>query len=173
MADSSFALPFSRQLVPSSARVLNSWKEIATYLGRSVRTVQRWEQDLSLPVHRPRGGERTAVVAFPRELDEWLRRTPLHYGNGSDAANIADFLLDAARDLLEQAERLVSVYKKHPIEAAQVADSVRKIVNELTPMSSGVGCATKPMRLPPRNKAQGLIVCDSRRKRGKDYHEEA
>jgi hypothetical protein len=153
VADSPLLLPFSLQLVPSSARVLNSWKEIATYLGRGVRTVQRWEQDLSLPVHRPRGGDRTAVLALPRELDEWLRRTPLHDRNGSDAANFADFLLDVARDLLEQAERLVSVDKKHPIEAAQVADSVRKIVNELTLMSSGVGCATKPIRL-ARNKAQ-------------------
>ncbi len=30
--------------------VLNSWKEIACYLGRGVRTVQRYERDLGLPV---------------------------------------------------------------------------------------------------------------------------
>ena len=35
--------------------VLNSWKEIASYLGRSVRTVQRWEREFGLPVHRPAG----------------------------------------------------------------------------------------------------------------------
>ena len=31
---------------------LDSWKEIAAYLGRGVRTVQRWEREEGLPVHR-------------------------------------------------------------------------------------------------------------------------
>jgi hypothetical protein len=31
---------------------LDSWKEIASYLGRGVRTVQRWECEEGLPVHR-------------------------------------------------------------------------------------------------------------------------
>ena len=30
--------------------VLNSWKEIASYLGRGVRTVQRYERDFRLPI---------------------------------------------------------------------------------------------------------------------------
>ncbi|MBZ5629467.1 MAG: hypothetical protein LAO06_11450 [Acidobacteriia bacterium] len=57
--------------------ILNSWKEIANYLGRGVRTVQRWERDLGLPVHRPKGKDRSAVLAFPNELQAWLRRTPV------------------------------------------------------------------------------------------------
>ena len=57
--------------------ILNSWKEIANYLGRGVRTVQRWERDLGLPVHRPKGKDRSAVLAFPQELDNWLRQTPV------------------------------------------------------------------------------------------------
>ena len=56
--------------------VLNSWKEIAVYLGRGVRTVQRWEANLGLPVHRPNGHIRSAVIAFRGELDEWLRKAP-------------------------------------------------------------------------------------------------
>ena len=31
---------------------LDSWKEIASYLGRGIRTVQRWEREEGLPVHR-------------------------------------------------------------------------------------------------------------------------
>ena len=31
---------------------LDSWKEIASYLERTVRTVQRWEKKDGLPVHR-------------------------------------------------------------------------------------------------------------------------
>jgi hypothetical protein len=57
--------------------ILNSWKEIANYLGRGVRTVQRWERDLGLPVHRPKGKDRSAVLAFPEELNAWLQQTPV------------------------------------------------------------------------------------------------
>ena len=56
--------------------VLNSWKEIAAYLGRGVRTVQRYERDLGLPVRRPRGKSRSAVIALTDELDAWLRNAP-------------------------------------------------------------------------------------------------
>jgi len=35
----------------NAASVLNSWEEIAAYLERGVRTVQRWEQELHSPVH--------------------------------------------------------------------------------------------------------------------------
>ena len=62
----------------SGLTVLNSWKEISDYLGRSVRTVQRWESELKLPIHRPRGSKRSAVMAIPAELAEWLKRTPVH-----------------------------------------------------------------------------------------------
>jgi len=61
---------------PFKADVLNSWKEIASYLGRGVRTVQRYERDLKLPVRRPRGKSRSAVIALTSELDDWLRKTP-------------------------------------------------------------------------------------------------
>lgn len=54
------------------ADILNSWKEIAFYLGRGVRTVQRWERELHLPVRRPWNKTRSAVVAFRSDLDEWL-----------------------------------------------------------------------------------------------------
>ena len=53
---------------------LNGWKEIASHLGRGVRTVQRWES-IGLPVHRPHGKVRSAVVAESDELDQWVRAT--------------------------------------------------------------------------------------------------
>lgn len=56
--------------------VLNSWKEIAQYLGRGVRTVQRWESNLGMPVRRPHGRSRSSVIAICTELDEWLRSCP-------------------------------------------------------------------------------------------------
>jgi len=56
--------------------IINGWKEIAQYVGRGVRTVQRWERDLRFLVHRPKGKDRSAVVAFAEELDTWLHSTP-------------------------------------------------------------------------------------------------
>jgi hypothetical protein len=60
------------------ATILNSWKEIAEYVGRGVRTVQRWEHDLGLPVRRPRHHLRSPVVAITTEIDEWLRHGVLN-----------------------------------------------------------------------------------------------
>ena len=54
---------------------LNGWKEIAAHLGRSARSVQRWERDLGLPIHRiatPDGG--SIVYALRSEVDAWRRR---------------------------------------------------------------------------------------------------
>lgn len=51
--------------------VLTSWKEIGQYLGKGVRTAQRWELEFGLPVRRPTGRSRHAVLAIPEELDAW------------------------------------------------------------------------------------------------------
>src|SRR2546423_3144970 len=55
---------------------LQSWKEIAAYLKRGVRTAQRWERCAGLPVRRPRPGDRSPVFAFPSEIDQWLHSRP-------------------------------------------------------------------------------------------------
>jgi serine/threonine-protein kinase len=51
---------------------LDSWKEIAAYLKRDVRTAQRWEKQERLPVHRHLHDERATTYAFAREIDQWL-----------------------------------------------------------------------------------------------------
>jgi hypothetical protein len=51
---------------------LTSWKEIAHYLGKGVRTAQRWEQLLALPVRRPVGKTKGIVLAETEEIDTWL-----------------------------------------------------------------------------------------------------
>lgn len=53
--------------------VLTSWKEIAQYMGKGVRTVQRWEKEFGLPVRRPSGNSHHAVIALPEEVDAWAR----------------------------------------------------------------------------------------------------
>src|SRR5947199_8842789 len=54
---------------------LDSWKEIAAYIGRDIRTAMRWEKERGLPVHRvPGDGTRQPVFAYKDELDEWLEQ---------------------------------------------------------------------------------------------------
>jgi len=55
---------------------LESWKEIAAYVGRDLRTVMRWEKERLLPVHRFPGGGRAAVYAYRSEIDNWLNDSP-------------------------------------------------------------------------------------------------
>lgn len=52
---------------------LESWKKIAAYLRRDVRTVQRWEQANGLPVHRHQRAQRPIPYAYAQELDAWWK----------------------------------------------------------------------------------------------------
>lgn len=56
---------------PANEAPLESWKEIAAYLKRDVRTVKRWEKSEGLPVHRHLHQARSSVYAYPNELEAW------------------------------------------------------------------------------------------------------
>jgi len=56
---------------------LSGWKEIANYLRKGVRTVQRYERELGLPVHRPAGKPAGYVIATKSELDGWVNAGPI------------------------------------------------------------------------------------------------
>lgn len=66
-----------RVKMSAQRKILRSWEEIAGYIGRGVRTAQRWEGELSLPVHRSSGRGRTKVFAFSDEMDVWLKKAPV------------------------------------------------------------------------------------------------
>ena len=57
---------------------LDSWKEIATYLRREVRTVQLWEKKEGLPVHRHVHQQLGSVYAFRSEIDRWRSEVARH-----------------------------------------------------------------------------------------------
>src|SRR5690348_9385230 len=58
----------------SLGKKLDSWGEIASYLGREVRTVQRWERTEGLPVHRHEHKKKSTVYAYAGELDAWIKQ---------------------------------------------------------------------------------------------------
>jgi TolB-like protein len=70
--DEQWTRPFTKQAEHGPQSRLDSWKEIATYLKRSVRAVSRWERQEGLPVHRHHHGKQATIYALPHEIDQWL-----------------------------------------------------------------------------------------------------
>ena len=68
---------------------LDSWKEIAAYLRRSVRSARRWEKEEGLPVHRHLHSKRDSVYAYKAELDVWwsTRGARVAERNGEEVAS--------------------------------------------------------------------------------------
>ena len=71
------AIPNTAGLLPRELKTVSGWKEIARYLGMGVRTVQRYEHKLRLPVRRPAGKLTGSVFAAKAELDAWITASPV------------------------------------------------------------------------------------------------
>jgi len=69
---------------PTDEPRLESWGEIAAYLRREIRTVQRWERYQGLPVRRLLIGKLGSVYAYRSELDKWYRERQPHADNGEE-----------------------------------------------------------------------------------------
>ena len=69
--------PSQDRLAPADC--LQSWKEIANYFGRGVRTVRRWEKEEGLPVHRQMHKTLGTVYAHRRS---WTRGVKAGAGIG-------------------------------------------------------------------------------------------
>jgi tetratricopeptide (TPR) repeat protein/TolB-like protein len=65
--------PANPSTIAREAGRLDSWKEIANFFRREVRTVQLWERHEHLPVHRHHHRKVGTVHAYKPELEEWWR----------------------------------------------------------------------------------------------------
>jgi hypothetical protein len=92
-----------------SRQILNGWKEISNHIRRGVRTAQRWELHLGMPVHRPALKDRSAVVAFTDELDRWLSRT---------TPDTAEVNSDGSEQTLMRVHHNLSALARHTSELA-------------------------------------------------------
>ena len=72
----------------------DSWKEIATYLDRSVSTVYRWEREEEFPVHRHVHDERATVYAYRSEIEAWLADRRPEFGKNGLRTQAAPFWQD-------------------------------------------------------------------------------
>jgi hypothetical protein len=93
-------------------QILNGWKEISNHIKRGVRTAQRWEALLGMPVHRPSLNDRSAVIAFSDELDRWISRL-------SDGEN---------HDMLARVENNAKILSRHTAEVESQTRGLEKQV---------------------------------------------
>src|ERR1700674_4860392 len=110
---------------PAANGRLDSWKEIAAYLRRSVRSAKRWEKEEQLPVHRHLHGKRDSVYAYRTELDGWWtnRGAKLTDQNGvKDAASPpVTGALDSSGVEEPEREEEVAAPARAPCRAALIA----------------------------------------------------
>lgn len=121
---------------PARDEVLNSWKDIAKYLDRGVRTVQRWELELALPVRRPRGKPRSGVLALRSELDHWLSACPAtRHGTQIDTLPGHDFfapLVQNTSNLVSQSRMLRTELVRFRADLVRLQEDLRLTMNRLT-----------------------------------------
>jgi tetratricopeptide (TPR) repeat protein len=123
---------------------LDCWKEIAAYLGRSEKTVRRWETDKGLPTHRAPGAGRTAVYAFTAELNLWLKSGR---AQGLEVAEVdgetASAQAEAARLGAQPADvAMVNAHDSAPTETgANLSAQKRSLITGWKPVLVGIVAA--------------------------------
>ncbi|HYK36543.1 hypothetical protein [Alloacidobacterium sp.] len=122
--------------------VLSCWKDIANYLGKGVRTVQRWEREFDLPVRRPDGiHHKSAVIANARDLDTWLnsRWSGRNGNHRNQRANIAGNRA-RAEDLIQVSQHLRAAHSLLLEETALAIDTLIENCKELEQLKELRAC---------------------------------
>jgi len=127
-------------------KFLTGWKEIAVYLGKGVRTVQRYEREMGLPVRRPAGRSRAAVVATKAELDAWVTASPYRseFSLPRPASNSEAFTANIARGIAEMARLRDQMFALRE-EVKKTVLTLRESIQEV---HSGVSGSWKRGALP-------------------------
>jgi hypothetical protein len=99
--------------------ILNGWKEIADYLGKGVRTVQRYERQLGLPIRRPAGKPMGSVIATKAELSAWISASPIR-----DAFRLPLRAVDSA-ETVKGLKQQVTLFHRLQEESAKLRDEMR------------------------------------------------
>ena len=111
--------------------MLSSWKEIAHFFGKGVRTVQRWEKTLDLPIHRPPGAPSNVVLARTSDLEEWM-----HGGQANRAAVESD---EEATTAAAMTDALASLEREVTVLAAGEVHVVTSPVERINALTATLG----------------------------------
>jgi len=120
---------------------LESWKEIAAFLKRDVRTARRWEKLEGLPVHRHVHHKLATVYAFTTELDSWRakREAAAAPAETTPAASAWRPVAVILGTLASVAVALIVVRGARPPVPALTPIAGQRIVGRLLAASTGEG----------------------------------
>lgn len=148
--------------------LLSSWKEIATYLNRGIRTVQRWESELGLPVRRPRGQNRSAVIAMRSEIDQWLKACPVTgsaeaKGDAGLSMSTRNYTAETALPATETVLRFVSLMEQSQQLQQDMLRLRREVCDSIKVLASNVRSTSRCMLPPPpRFRLIQLVITEGR-----------
>jgi hypothetical protein len=108
-----------------AGEILSGWKDIANYMGKGVRTVQRYERELGLPVRRPNGRAKGSVLITKTELEVWIHTAFDHESSYEKPSVNLEDLKSHALELATMLERLIESMNK-------LAESQKKIAASRT-----------------------------------------
>jgi predicted DNA-binding transcriptional regulator AlpA len=136
--------------VSEESTVLSSWKDIAKYLGKGVRTVQRWEQHFGLPVRRPVGSaQKSAVLLYREDVDAWLAtRFTARNTEVKTTSLVRDDVGKVRAELRANLQKASALRDTHQALAQQISDSIRLLserCNSLTAQSAKAAFRTSPL----------------------------
>src|SRR6185369_11000510 len=115
-------------------RIFTSWKEIATFLGKGVRTVQRWEKSLGLPVRRPNGMASNAVVATESDLRKWMCN-----GGEKSAIHQPEFDPEFVRGLADKVQQLEGMHRRLELALSRIEKRFAHVETKVRAKSNLVG----------------------------------
>ena len=124
--------------LPEESAVLSSWKDIARYMGKGVRTVQRWEHHLGLPVRRPNGASHKSAVLLERsDLDAWLATRFSARGAVRDLAVKRTESSDSARSTLREGIRTARALRNaNQALTQEIYESIRQLTERCDRLSN-------------------------------------
>lgn len=125
------------------SELLSGWKDIANYLGKGIRTVQRYELELGLPVRRPAGKVRGSVLATRSELDAWIAASPMRDAPPLEKMPKASFERPALHDALKEHRdlraRMSTLSDELTTSVAALHATLLAVFGEDLQLASGVG----------------------------------
>ncbi len=140
---------------------LDGWKEIAGHFGKSIRTVQRWETRLGLPVHRLEGSRRGTPFASRVEIARWETAQPVGTLSDTVGASISATLASAEKEGPSSARPRGRVPTRASLWAFAAVVGIASLLFRWSPLARGAATA-KPQPASWRVEGDRLLVFDGK-----------
>lgn len=117
---------------------LSGWKEISNYQGKGVRTVQRYERELGLPVRRPAGRATGSVLATKAELDAWVMARPIGQSfllikrQEPNNAGVTHSIRTGVADMVKLREQMISLRNEVRTSVELLRQGLQTLEGDLT-----------------------------------------